>query len=153
MLLVKTSKFSASGEARIIAIEKDYMKSYFIVAALLLTAPISQAAPASQLPNQIGKCVLTTVKSVSQRLEDGRGNSVPDSGSAISFKNGGYQVDYDQVPAVNNSRPGDQVVMCLVELPTDCPPGDERGKTYTTTNLRTLEFWSLADAENMCGGA
>jgi hypothetical protein len=40
-----------------------------------------------------------------------------------------------------------------VELPTDCPPGDDRGKVYKTTNKRTGESWTQADAEHMCGGA
>jgi hypothetical protein len=42
---------------------------------------------------------------------------------------------------------------CLTKLPTHCPPGDQRGKWYTTTNLRTDESWTLPDAEHMCGGA
>jgi hypothetical protein len=40
-----------------------------------------------------------------------------------------------------------------MRLPTNCPPGDHRGKLYTTTNLRTEEAWTLPDAEHGCGGA
>jgi hypothetical protein len=43
--------------------------------------------------------------------------------------------------------------MCLVQLPFACPAGDVRGRWYTTTNLRTLESWTLPDAEHGCGGA
>ena len=25
-------------------------------------------------------------------------------------------------------------MMCLVSIPEDCPPGDDRGRIYTTTN-------------------
>lgn len=133
---------------------ENRMKKILVFSTLLFTAAAAQAHNSSQaLPTQVGKCAITTVKSVEQRLEDGSGHSIPDSGSAIQFTNGGYQVSYEQVPAVNKSKVGDKVVMCLVELPTDCPAGDERGKVYTTTNLRTLEFFTLADAEHMCGGA
>ena len=45
------------------------------------------------------------------------------------------------------------VLVCLVALPQDCPPGDDRGKTYAAANLRTLGAWSAADSEHMCGGA
>ena len=31
--------------------------------------------------------------------------------------------------------------------------GDNRGKIYTTTNLRTLDSWTLTDSEHSCGGA
>jgi hypothetical protein len=91
---------------------------------------------------------------VTQRLEDGRTHRViPDSGSAVLFASGHYQVSYDQVPAVNRSRPGDRVYLCLVKLPEHCPPGDHRGRIYTATNLRTLESWTLPDSQHSCGGA
>jgi hypothetical protein len=75
------------------------------------------------------------------------------SGSAVTFNNGGYNVSYDLVDAIRDSRIGDHVMICLVYAPKDCPPGDDRGKTYTVTNLRTLESWTLPDSEHMCGGA
>jgi hypothetical protein len=105
-------------------------------------------AEAAGLPTQIGQCVTTTVKQVSTRLED-----TPGSGSEVTFANGGRQVSYDQVPDVDASQPGDGVKMCLVSLPQDCPPGDDRGRQYKTTNLRTGGAWTLPDSEHMCGGA
>jgi hypothetical protein len=36
-------------------------------------------------------------------------------------------------------------------IPKDCPPGDDRGREYTTTNLRTDEAWTLPDSQQMCG--
>jgi hypothetical protein len=103
---------------------------------------------------RVGTCVRTTIGSVTQRLEDGRSHRViPDSGSAVEFANGLYQVSYEQVPAVNQSRRGDPVFVCLMRLPDHCPPGDARGKLYTTTNLRTEESWTLPDSEHGCGGA
>jgi hypothetical protein len=48
---------------------------------------------------------------------------------------------------------GDKVELCLVALPEDCPPGDDRGKLYAATNERTGESWEMLDAVHMCGGA
>jgi hypothetical protein len=108
------------------------------------------AAPAAEsgLPTEIGACVTAHVKEVSTRLVD-----LPGSGSEITFDNGGRQVAYDQVPAVDAAQPGDVVRMCLVSVPEGCPPGDDRGKQYITTDLRSHGTWSLPDSEHSCGGA
>src|SRR5207245_1020030 len=101
-----------------------------------------------------GTCVLTHIKRVETRLVEGTTNRpIRNSGSAVVFRNGLYQVSYDQIPAVDRSRAGDAVYICLMKLPHDCPPRDVRGKLYTTTNLRTDDSWTLPDAEHMCGGA
>ena len=124
--------------------------------ALALFAWMVFAAPAfaEGLPMQVGQCVETRVVKVETRLEDGATHEpMQGSGSAIRFANGGYQVSYDQVGAVDRSRPGDRVRLCLVALPNDCPPGDDRGKMYKTTNLRTHLSWTLPDSEHSCGGA
>lgn len=115
---------------------------------LALTVLTASAVAAGPLPKQVGQCTETTVKSVEYRLE-----GAPDSGSAISYANGGYQVSYEAVPAIRNSRRGDPIRLCLIELPKDCPPGDERGKIYRATNLRTGKSWELPDSEHSCGGA
>jgi hypothetical protein len=105
-------------------------------------------------PTRPGTCAYTHVRVVTQRLEDGTTHRViPDSGSAVEFANGLYQVSYEQVASVNRSRRGDPVYICLVKLPQNCPPGDDRGKLYTTTNLRTEESWTLGDSQHGCGGA
>ncbi|HJW39842.1 MAG TPA: hypothetical protein VJ476_01290, partial [Rhizomicrobium sp.] len=59
----------------------------------------------------------------------------------------------EELPEVHRSHVGDPVLMCLVFIPSDCPKGDDRGKVYTTTDLRTLQSWTLPDAEHSCGGA
>ncbi len=52
------------------------------------------------------------------------------------------------------SRVGDSVLACaLSKFLEDCPLGDDRGKVYATTNMRTGEAWSLPDLQHMCGGA
>jgi hypothetical protein len=109
---------------------------------------------AAGMPNPVGKCITTKVLRVETRLMDGStGQPMPGSGSAIEFGNGGYQVGYDQLPAVDGSRPGDPVKICLVSVPHGCPAGDKRGRTYRTTNLRTHGAWTLSDSEHSCGGA
>ena len=126
------------------------MKKLALVAAIVLAGQPAQA----QRPARVGTCALTRISNVTQRLEDGVTRRViPDSGSAVSFANGLYQVSYDQVAAVNRSQRGDPVYICLMKLPENCPPGDDRGRLYTTTNLRSEESWTLPDAEHGCGGA
>jgi hypothetical protein len=116
------------------------------------TAPLSSAAQASALagglPIQVGQCTLTSVKSVGTRLE-----GTPGSGSAIEYADGGDQVSYDQVLGIDDSHAGDPIKLCLASLPQNCPAGDDRGKVYDATNLRTGETWSEADSEHSCGGA
>jgi hypothetical protein len=60
-------------------------------------------APSStSLPTEAGHCVSTKVTSITPRLGDG-GPIKPedfDSGTAINFGNGGYQVSYDKEPAL-----------------------------------------------------
>lgn len=107
-----------------------------------------------ELPARPGMCVWTKIKRVEHRLQEGEhGPFIKDSGSAVEFENGGYQVDYAEWDEVNHSRAGDPVMMCLVSIPQHCPKGDNRGRVYTTTNLRTLGSWTMRDSEHSCGGA
>ena len=111
--------------------------------------PVISPAP---LPSKVGQCVETKIALIADRF----GNSVtadPQGGTAVWFANSGFQVSYDKIEAIVGSAVGDPVEMCLVELPKNCPPGDERGKFYETKNLRTGEIWKLPDAQHMCGGA
>jgi hypothetical protein len=111
--------------------------------ALLGPAP----AEAASLPTVVGTCSETAIEEIGTRL------GTPDSGSVVSFVNGGVQISYDPVPGIINSQAGDPVNVCLVFVPEDCPPGDDRGKIYRTTNLRTGESWELPDSQHSCGGA
>jgi hypothetical protein len=114
--------------------------------ALLSVALVSQGK-AEPLPTEIGACSATTITEIGYRLGD------PDTGSAISYANGGVQISYDTIPEIHRSRVGDPVRLCLVSLPEDCPPGDDRGKIYSATNLRTGESWQAPDSQHSCGGA
>jgi hypothetical protein len=114
--------------------------------ALSTVAPVHQGN-ADPLPTEIGACSETTISDIGYRLGD------PGSGSAISYANGGVQISYDTIPEIHRSRIGDTVKLCLVSLPEDCPPGDDRGKIYSATNLRTGETWEAPDSQHSCGGA
>ncbi|MFH1401420.1 MAG: hypothetical protein ABIG40_00380 [Parcubacteria group bacterium] len=108
----------------------------------------------SGLPTEVDQCVTTTVSKIGTRLVDGiTGQGVEGSGSAIEYLNGGYQVSYDIIEGIENSVPGDVVNLCLIAVPKECPPGDDRGKLYRAINLRTGESWEALDAQHMCGGA
>jgi hypothetical protein len=97
---------------------------------------------------------VTTIAAVETRLEDGATHRpITGSGSAVRFANGGYQVSYETIPAIEASRAGDRVRMCFISTPLNCPSGDNRGKIYRTTNLRTKKSWRLPDSEHSCGGA
>ena len=126
-------------------IAKYFFLSLLAGAAL---AGCGERATKSAIPTQVGECAKTKVASTGPRLE-----GAPDSGSSIQYANGLSQVDYDVVPGITNSRPGDEVSVCLVSIPTDCPPGDNRGRVYEATNLRTRETWKAPDSQHSCGGA
>ena len=125
-----------------------------IVPAVAFAMLCSSTAFAGGLPTKEGTCVWTKIAKLEHRLQNGEnGPMIPGSGSAVEFENGGYQVSYDEVDAVHHARKGDRVLMCLISIPHPCPPGDVRGRWYTTTDLRTQESWTMPDAEHSCGGA
>jgi hypothetical protein len=125
-----------------------------LASGLLAFGIVAGPALADPLPTRVGQCANTAIKDVASRLVDGVTNQpVPGSGSAVNFANGGYQVSYDTLAAISGSRAGDPVQMCLVSIPKGCPPGDDRGRMYKTTNLRTRQSWMLPDSQHSCGGA
>lgn len=122
--------------------------------ALPTKGTIPPAAPSTgALPTTVGQCDGTTVSKIGTRLTDAQGNDMPWTGPAINYADGGYQVSYDAAPNMQDWVIGDQINLCLVSVPTDCPPGDNRGKVYDATNLRTGEVWEAQDSEHSCGGA
>jgi hypothetical protein len=124
-----------------------------LLTAMLLaasSAALAEPKPTDPLPKEILECGGSVITEIAGRLEGDKNFS---SGTSVFFKNGGSQVSYDKVDAIVKSKIGDHVLMCLVFIPSHCPPGDARGRQYTTTNLRTLESWTLPDSEHNCGGA
>ena len=128
------------------------MKLAMVAGAVLFLATSVHAAP----PAKVGACAQTSIKSITTRfgekLVKPRQGDV-DTGTSVVTANGVYGVSYEFVPAVAASRVGDRVMTCLASVPKGCPKGDDRGKMYTTTNLRTQESWTLPDSQHMCGGA
>ena len=101
-----------------------------------------------KIPTREYQCVYTTVKEIGTRLLN-----IPGSGTSITFNNDIYLVRYDSVQQAEMSRKNDKVKICLMEVPKNCPPGDERGKAYTVINLRTNRVFNMADSSHVCGGA
>lgn len=111
----------------------------------------------SGLPKRIGTCTRTKISGIGTRFGDTL-KALPDGdasdpGSSVAFADDGHQVSYSYEAAIGASAIGDDVVVCLMSLPRDCPPGDDRGKFYSATNLRTKGSWILPDSQHMCGGA
>jgi uncharacterized protein len=115
----------------------------------------SRPPSSGPLPTRIGQCSTTQVAEVTPRLDPGHPPTSADfdSGTAINYRNDGHQVSYEREAALLNSKPGDNVLMCLVAVPQNCPPGDDRGRVYTVTNMRTAATWTLPDSQHSCGGA
>jgi hypothetical protein len=130
----------------------SHRNQFFFIA--ILSIPLSALAQTGEVPRRVGECANTTIKSVETRLSDFETKQpIPGSGSAVTFENGEYQVSYDTVPAIEQSKVGDPIRMCLVSVPSNCPKGDYRGREYRTTNLRTRQSWTLTNSQHMCGGA
>jgi hypothetical protein len=99
---------------------------------------------------RVGGCVNTRITSIGPRLE---GDRTFESGMHFDTAAGVGGVGYDRVPALRRSRVGDRVRSCLISIPRHCPPGDDRGRMYRTTNLRTHQSWTMSDSQHSCGGA
>jgi len=111
------------------------------------------------MPNPI--CETFTVKDVS-RVPPGHEPSGAES-SSLSFthgsrifgagNNGWINTPYSRTPALERSRVGDRVLVCLVKYYAGCPKGDDRGRTYRVRNLRTGATFEAMNGSHICGGA
>ena len=101
--------------------------------------------------SRVGQCEKTTVEWIGTRLQEVQGD--PPQGTSIRFTDSVRQVSYYRELAVLSSRIGDPARVCLISIPQDCPPGDERGRVYSVTDLRTGKRWELPDSSHECGGA
>ena len=121
------------------------------IAACTILCPIGATAA---LPTKMGTCDTTRVAAMEHRLQVTPGGRFdPTSGTAIKLADGGYVVSYEENPAAATWRRGDPAMICLAKIPTDCPPGDARGRYFTVTNLRDMSSLTLPDSEHGCGGA
>ncbi len=115
----------------------------FIVAFLPGSAEARSNDPVERnMPNPI--CETFSVKDVS-RVPPGHEPSGAESnslgftrGSRIfgAGNNGWINTPYSRTPALERSRPGDRVLVCLVKYYVGCPKGDDQGRTYSVRNLR-----------------
>lgn len=134
----------------------NHHRSRICAVALGATLLIPTNAFGDTMPRGVGECAQAKIKQIGtrfgERLVKPKSDSM-DAGTSVVLSNGVYGVSYSYVDAVAHSRVGDKVMTCLISLPKDCPKGDERGKSYATTNLRTRESWTLPDSQHKCGGA
>ena len=131
------------------------MRNAIALVAALALVQLDAAAAFAQRGHlypiaRVGQCVNSRIIAIHPRLE---GDPNFESGVGVELANGIYGVSYGSVRAVRRSRVGDRVRSCLVSIPHGCPPGDDRGREYRTTNLRTRQSWTLPDSQHMCGGA
>lgn len=113
--------------------------------AILESTPKAESAPTMR----VGDCSDTTVAAVTGRL----GGKDFSMGVAVTFANGIFVTSYDADPVATSHVVGDPVRVCLASVPDGCPPGDDRGKTYTVTVAGTKRSYTMANAQHMCGGA
>lgn len=125
---------------------------FFVSTSIMLMTATALAAPP---PTQIGQCSDTFIQRIGTRLVDGTtGEPVLGSGTSITLTNGIYLVSYDEIPELSrDSQPGDTVKLCLLSIPENCPPGDNRGRFYSLLNYRTGGYVEMRDSQHLCGGA
>jgi hypothetical protein len=131
----------------------EVLRGLLMVISLACGISVSHA---QSLPQNIGQCVRTSIVQIADRFGAKLTPTVSsefDPGTSVTFANGGFQVSYERIPQIYRSRVGDSALVCLVSIPRNCPPGDDRGRVYTATNLRTEESWTLPDSQHSCGGA
>jgi hypothetical protein len=107
-------------------------------------------ASAGSFP-KVGTCYSARIVGIGSRFGGDRPDR--DGGTQVAFDMGLSLVDYSYVGAVARSRVGDEVRVCVHDLPEDCPGYDLRGIGYRTSNLRTGERWVMSDSQHMCRGA
>jgi hypothetical protein len=95
----------------------------------------------------VGQCALTSVEKFLQVSD------LLTTAHAIFYQNGLTQYALTDKDPFRKAKTGDAVKVCLVAVPQDCPRGDDRGKTYRATDLRTNRTWTLPDDMHRCGGA
>lgn len=101
----------------------------------------------SAVPKKIGECSKTTIVEIGTRLEGD-----PNSGSYVKYANGIVQISYELIPGIETARIGDKINLCLVSIPSDCPPGDNRGKIYSALDEDSGHVWQASDSQHSCGG-
>ena len=127
------------------------INSIVLSSSLVLFALPGLSAPP---PSQVGKCADTFIQDIGTRLRDSStGAPIEGSGTSVTLTNGIYLVSYDEIAPLKNSKVREKVKLCLLSIPRNCPPGDNRGRFYSLFNYRTRQTVKLPDSQHMCGGA
>lgn len=100
-----------------------------------------------------GQCVRTRIADITTRFGEPITYENAVAGTAISYSNGIFNVSYIREEAFYGVKAGQDVVLCLMNIPYDCPDGDVRGRFYYTLNTVSYSEWVLPDGQHMCGGA
>lgn len=117
------------------------------------------------LPKKVGKCVDSTISDKYTRFENVDAGEDGGGEVSVAFENelALFIQTISNFPktanpdkymfTTNDFALGDKVKLCLKELPTDCPKGDDRGKVYTVTNYKNNKSFVGIDSWHLCGGA
>ncbi len=128
------------------------VKSLVLMASLATLAPNS--ANSAPPPTQVGKCADTFIQRTGTRFGSSlTENQLEGLGSSVKLTNGIYLVSYENLEQLRIARPQDKVKVCLLQIPENCPPGDNRGRIYSLLNYRTEGYVEMRDSQHMCGGA
>lgn len=127
----------------------------------LTNQPI-QIEVSKSLPAQVGACIESKIADKFFRLWAFDDPEIPEEEYAIGkeivlkLQDGMFLYTEhigDTFLASDNFAAGNPVQLCLVSLPTDCPPGDDRGKEYSLLDRRTGFSGIYIDSWHLCGGA
>lgn len=125
-----------------------------LVLAISSTVMFSYSANSAPRPTQIRQCADTFIQRLGTRFTDGFTETpTPGSGTIVNLTNGVYLVSYDVIEQLRVARVGDKVKLCLLSIPENCPPRDNRGRSYSLLNYRTSGYVEMLDSQHMCGGA
>jgi uncharacterized protein YecT (DUF1311 family) len=141
-----------------------YMEHIEVLNDVAASAPSAPKKAASDLPKKVGKCVDAVLMDKTTRFEGaipgeagGELNMLFSNDLGVYVTSAPYLASESNVDKyLYNSRDfakGDKVKICLVALPKDCPPGDDRGKIYAITNYKNKKSFTGVDAWHSCGGA
>ncbi len=132
--------------------------------AELQATPAARPTQSAAIPVRIGDCVTTQIEDKSTRFAEATpGDTGGEMYVSLTNSVGLYLTNIPHLPA--NANPdaymartrdfaqGDTIRLCLISLPEDCPPGDDRGKSYSVTNLKNQLSFIGIDAWHTCGGA
>lgn len=125
---------------------------------------ISDLARAVYLPQSVHSCSDLTIDKKLTRFE---GATPGEAGGEVivgmEHNLGFYVISVDGMSETENAdkymyntedfAEGDEVNVCLDSIPDDCPPGDDRGKTYTITNYKNDKSFTGTPDWHSCGGA